>query len=59
MNKGKFKIKEKNGDFYWSLIARNGQTIANGIHGYATKAACENAIESVRKHSFDAELEYL
>ena len=55
--KGKFEIKGKNGKFYWSLIARNGQTIANGTHGYATKAACQNAIESVRKHSFDAEVE--
>ena len=48
---GKFVItKRTNGEFQFNLKAGNGQTIL-ASEGYATKAACENGIESVRKNS--------
>lgn len=48
---GKFVItKRVNGEFQFNLKAGNGQTIL-ASEGYATKAACENGIESVRKNA--------
>ena len=48
---GKFEVKtRKNGEFQFSLLAGNGQTILSS-EGYSTKAACMNGIESVRKNS--------
>jgi hypothetical protein len=50
---GKFVItKRTNGDFQFNLKAGNGQVILTS-QGYATKAGCENGIESVRKNSAD------
>ena len=46
----KFELyQDKRGAFRFRLKSRNGQTIATG-EAYATKAACENGIESVRKN---------
>ena len=42
--------KRKNDEFQFVLKAGNGQVIL-ASEGYATKAACENGIESVRKNS--------
>ncbi len=50
---GKFVIStRKNGEFQFNLKAGNGQTIL-ASEGYATKAACENGIESVKKNASD------
>jgi uncharacterized protein YegP (UPF0339 family) len=50
---GKFVItKRTNGEFQFNLKASNGQVILTS-QGYATKASCENGIESVRKNSAD------
>jgi uncharacterized protein YegP (UPF0339 family) len=50
---GKFVItKRTNGEFQFNLKAGNGQVILSS-QGYATKASCENGIESVRKNSAD------
>ena len=48
---GKFILStRKNGEFQFSLKAGNGQVILSS-EGYATKAACQNGIESVKKNS--------
>ncbi|OOG77985.1 YegP family protein [Flavobacterium sp. A45] len=44
--------KRKNDEFQFVLKAGNGQVIL-ASEGYASKAACENGIESVRKNSQD------
>ncbi len=50
---GKFEInKDKAGKFRFNLKAGNHQVILSS-QGYATKSACENGIESVRKNSKD------
>ena len=50
---GKYLVtKRVNGEFQFNLKAGNGQTIL-ASEGYATKAACENGIESVRKNAQD------
>lgn len=44
----KFLItKNYAGKYTWTLLAANGQPIANGLR-YASLAACYNAIESVK-----------
>ncbi|KAG1648350.1 UPF0339 protein [Nymphon striatum] len=53
INMGKFEInKDKAGKFRFNLKAGNHQVILSS-QGYATKASCENGIESVRKNSKD------
>lgn len=48
---GKFVVStRKNGEFQFNLVAGNGQVIL-ASEGYATKAACMNGIESVRKNA--------
>lgn len=48
---GKFVIKtQKDGQFYFNLVAGNGQTILKS-EAYTTKAACLNGIESVKKNA--------
>lgn len=52
---GKFEINtDKAGKFRFNLKAGNGQVILSS-QGYTTKSACENGIESVKKHSQDDE----
>lgn len=52
---GKFVITiRKSGDHQFNLKADNGQVILTS-QGYASKAACENGIESVRKNAPDDE----
>ncbi len=51
---GKFVVSvRKNGEFQFSLKAGNGQVILSS-EGYASKDACLNGIESVKKNSADA-----
>lgn len=48
---GKFEIKQaKNGKFYFSLKAGNGEIILTS-QMYADKKGCKNGIESVRKNA--------
>lgn len=48
---GKFVIsKRSNGDYQFNLKAGNGQVILTS-QGYASKASCDNGIESVKKNS--------
>lgn len=50
---GKFVTKKgKDGQFYFSLKADNGQVILSG-EGYTTTAARLNGIESVKKNATD------
>jgi hypothetical protein len=50
---GKFVISQrKNGDFQFNLKATNGQVIL-ASQGYASKASCENGIESVKNNATD------
>ncbi len=50
---GKFVISQRtNGDFQFSLKAGNGQIIL-ASQGYASKASCENGIESVNTNAAD------
>ena len=50
---GKFVISQRtNGDFQFSLKAGNGQIIL-ASQGYASKASCENGIESVKTNAAD------
>ncbi len=52
----KFELyADKRGEYRFRLKARNGEIIATS-EGYASKAACENGIESVRKNAVDAEV---
>jgi uncharacterized protein YegP (UPF0339 family) len=44
-----FQVKTgKDGQYYFSLTARNGQIILSS-EGYKAKASCENGIESVKR----------
>lgn len=48
---GKFVTKTgKNGQYYFNLVAGNGQVILSS-EGYTTAAARENGIESVKKNA--------
>lgn len=48
---GKFVTKTgKNGEFYFNLLATNGQVILSS-EGYTTKSARANGIESVKKNA--------
>ena len=47
----KFEVFQgKNGQYYFSLYAKNGQKIL-ASEGYSSKSACMNGVESVRKNS--------
>lgn len=48
---GKFEItKRTNGDFQFTLKATNGERILTS-EGYATKAGCQNGIDSLRTNA--------
>jgi len=48
----------KNGKFYFSLKATNGQVIGNS-EMYESQANCENGIASVKKNAPDAKIDDL
>ena len=51
----KFELfQDRMGDYRFRLKARNGQVVAVS-ENYATKAACEDGIESVRKNAAETE----
>lgn len=50
---GKFVIKtQKDGQFYFNLVAGNGQSILKS-EAYTTKPACLNGINSVKANAAD------
>jgi uncharacterized protein YegP (UPF0339 family) len=50
---GKFVIKtQKDGQFYFNLVAGNGQNILKS-EAYTTKPACQNGINSVKANAED------
>jgi len=50
---GQFQLKKsKNGKFYFSLLAGNGQNILQS-EMYESKASAQNGIESVKKNAAD------
>lgn len=50
---GKFVIKtQKDGQFYFNLVAGNGQSILKS-EAYTTKPACLNGINSVKENSMN------
>lgn len=50
---GKFVIKtQKDGQFYFNLLAGNGQSILKS-EAYTTKPACQNGINSVKANATD------
>jgi hypothetical protein len=46
--------KDARGEFRWRLKASNGQIVATGGQGYAAKADCKHAIESIQKGAASA-----
>ena len=55
MNNPKFgNFERKNGNFYFRLTAKSGQTIL-ASEGFSSKAGCEDGIESVKKISLTDE----
>lgn len=53
---GKFVInKAKNGQFYFNLVASNGEIILTS-EMYKAKSSCTNGIESVKKNAGDDKL---
>ena len=54
----KFELYQSpNGEFRWRLRADNGNIIATGGEGYASKASAKAGIESVRKNAPGASVE--
>ncbi len=50
---GKFEVKKgSNGEYFFNLLASNGQVILSS-EGYTAKPSCINGIESVKKNSQD------
>jgi len=48
-----FQVKAgKNNQYYFSLTAKNGQTILTS-EGYKAKDSCENGVASVKKNAAD------
>src|SRR5262249_4372737 len=57
LDKQKFETYEdKAKEYRWRLIASNGQVVASSSGGYATKADCEKAIETIKKGAPKAEV---
>jgi uncharacterized protein YegP (UPF0339 family) len=51
MENPKFTVfKGKNGQFYFKLLARNGEPIL-ASEGYTSKSSCKDGIESVKKNA--------
>ncbi|MEV0387835.1 DUF1508 domain-containing protein [Nonomuraea sp. NPDC050643] len=54
---GRFVISEDGrGGYRFALVANNGQTLAVG-EGFASKVACVNGIETVRRNAPEAPID--
>jgi len=57
LDKQKFEVYEDKGkDYRWRLKATNGQVVASSSGGYANKADCEKAIDTIKKGAPKAEV---
>jgi uncharacterized protein len=53
----KFELyTDKSGEYRWRLKATNGQIIATGGEGYASKASAEEGIASVKRNAPEAQV---
>ncbi|MUV56406.1 hypothetical protein SAMN04487947_3573 [Halogeometricum rufum] len=58
MSKATFEVYEdRSGKWRWRLVHDNGNIIADGGEGYASRQKCEQGIESVKRNASDAEVE--
>lgn len=48
--------KGSDGQWYWRLVAKNGETISDSAEGYRRRSACKNAIERVKAVVATAEI---
>jgi uncharacterized protein YegP (UPF0339 family) len=54
----KFEVyKDRGGEYRWRLRTQNKNVIASSGQGYASKQACLDGIESVKKNAADAAVE--
>lgn len=49
--------EDKADEWRWRLIHRNGNIMADSGEGYVRKTDARNAIETIREHVEDAEIE--
>jgi uncharacterized protein YegP (UPF0339 family) len=53
----KFELfTDKSGQWRWRLRHTNGNIIADGGEGYASRQKCKQGIESVKQNAPDAEI---
>ncbi|HVK02841.1 MAG TPA: HVO_2922 family protein [Armatimonadaceae bacterium] len=53
----KFEVyKDTKGEYRWRLKAGNGEVVADGNEGYASKQSCLNGIRVVKENAADAEV---
>ncbi|MFP4590887.1 MAG: HVO_2922 family protein [Halobacteriales archaeon] len=57
MSKATFVVYEdRAGKWRWRLVHDNGNIIADGGEGYASRQKCEQGIESVRRNAPEADV---
>ena len=58
MSRATFEVYQDRGDEWrWRLVHDNGNVIADGGEGYASRQKCEQGIESVKENAADAPIE--
>jgi len=58
MSRATFEVYQDRGDEWrWRLVHDNGNVIADGGEGYASRQKCEQGIESVKENAADAAIE--
>ncbi|MFB6188929.1 MAG: HVO_2922 family protein [Halapricum sp.] len=58
MSKATFELYEdESGEYRWRLVHDNGNIIADGGEGYATKQKARQGIQSVKNNAAEAEIE--
>lgn len=48
--------KDKRGEFFWTIRAKNGEAIAKSSESYTTKPAAKKSIESAKKILTEGEM---
>lgn len=57
MSKATFEVYEDRSEKWrWRLVHDNGNIIADGGEGYASRQKCEQGIESVKRNAADADV---
>jgi uncharacterized protein YegP (UPF0339 family) len=49
--------RNKNGKYFWTLVSRNGRTLATS-ESYSSKQACQSTVATVSKHSGEIPIKY-